>query len=183
MTLVCLPYERRPLQFKVGGHYTLQRIDEVRVELEDGTTRYEPKVRTLAGEYVQIQELHRLATEEVTDFDALAHGFDSAEEWRDAFECDYGDYPEVWLVRFAYTLDAPSFLAVQGGQEHPEQYVGTQVRAIDDAEAVGDDYLKRFADAADSEIRRKQEIRRLQARRDKLNEQIEFLEGKGRKAA
>lgn len=183
LTLVCLPYERRPLHLKTGHFYVLERVDDVRIELEDGGARYEPRARTLAGEFVQIAEVRKAKADDVSDAEALLHGFESAEDWRDAFECDYGEFSHVWIVRFAYTLDAPSFMAIQGGQEHPEQYVGTQVRAIDDVESVGEDYLKRFADAADPEIRRKQEIRRLEARRNKLDEQIQFLRGRGRKAA
>lgn len=138
--------------FQVGGIYAIERVDDVRVEREDGT-HYERQVKALE-EHVQIirrelRELHRLDEAEVR-----YAGFDSLDDLICSFAADQGadwlrdpaDYArwatargrgrKVWLFEFCPTEDIDLFLAQQDGLRYPPQYTRNAGDAIDDAPVV-----------------------------------------------
>lgn len=157
-TLLHLPYTGRACRYRAGQLYQLERVADVpeQVTHQDcggngcakcdvgQITVYRRVTNALAGEYVEVLgEPRRKAIERVSDDDALREGYESADEWREVFECDHGDFAEVWRIEFAYSTDAPRMLANHG------DYTRSEFDAVsDEPEAVDADTLDRFARAA-----------------------------------
>lgn len=198
-TRLTIPYERRPSPFKEAGFYVLEReVDVVtrkqcRVcdgsgERKDGqpckrcggggervyyTTRTE---RVPTEEQVHILSVAKVRVEEITDDQALEEGWESAEEWRDAFFCDYGECEWVWTYTFEITAQVPQYLAIQNGQSHPEQYVKHPNRALDDADAPTAEEYRKYAEVADDQRKRRREVERLEERRRLIDDRIQQLQ-------
>jgi hypothetical protein len=117
----------------------------------------------------------KVRAEDISDDQALEEGWESAEEWRDAFFCDYGESEWVWTYTFELTAQVPQYLAIQGGQEHPEQYVKHPGRSLDDADAPTGEEYRRYAEIADDQRKRRREIERLEERKRSIDDRIQQL--------
>jgi hypothetical protein len=182
-TLVHLPHTGGPCRFREGRIYKLQRVMDVPELLEhtecagvgcescdEGrVTVYRRVSRPLEGEYVLVAaKPRRQRVEGVTDADALREGFESVDEWRDVFECDHGDYAEVWRIEFTYTTDVPHLLAKHG------DYTQTDFDALpDEPEAVDPATLDQFVREAHNRDERRDEQQREER---KLSEWLAELE-------
>lgn len=141
LTLRFLPFERKPLHLKPAGSsrtatglYSVERVQDVPerrthkkcegrgcARCDHGQiTDYMVKCATLEGELVRVLSVNRLALAAVSDDDALQAGFESAEEWRDVFACDHGDWSEVWRVEFEYVPDVPRMLQARPSSRKPD---------------------------------------------------------------
>ena len=198
-TRLSLPYDGTPCPFSEAGYYVIERVVDVSEERQcgrckgTGKTRrgqcipcgghgtriiYSSRVERVEGEErVQVLSVTRLPVEAVTDEQALEEGWESADEWRDAFYADHGDAAFVWSIAFELQHQ-PQYLAIQQGQVDPQQYVSTPNRALDDAEAPSADEYRAWAENAESDLRRQREIKRLEARRDALEDKIAQLRRK-----
>lgn len=182
-TLVHLPYTGRSCRFRAGQMYQLERVTDVPERVVHGdcdgvgcahcdegfVTIYRRVSASLEGEFIEIAaDPRRVRTDAVSDADALREGFESAEEWLDVFEADHGDYPEVWQIEFAYSVDAPRMLA------HHGDYTRSEFDALsDEPEAVDADTLDRFARQAHQRDQERKDTRREERR---LSEWLAELE-------
>ena len=181
-TLVHLPHTGGPCRFRAGRIYKLQRVADVPELVEHSAcagegcehcdqgqvTIYRRVTRPLDGEYALVTaQPRRRRVDAVTDAEAAREGYESADEWRDVFECDHGDYAEVWAIEFTYTTDAARFLARHG------DYTYSEHDAIDDAETVDDETLERFTREARNRDERRKDTEREQR---KLSEWLRELE-------
>lgn len=182
-TLVHLPYTGRSCRYRAGALYQLERVADVPEKYrhalcngdscehcEDGwVTVYRRVTSAVPDEFVEITaEPRRVRVDAVTDDDALREGYESAEEWRDVFECDHGECAEVWRIEFSYSIDAPRMLA------HHGDYTRSEYDAVaDEPEAVDSATLDRFS----REARQRDENRKEQRREErKLSEWLAELE-------
>jgi hypothetical protein len=201
-TRLSIPYERKPCPFKAGGYYVLERTLDVREvvpceKCETGYTKrgkpcalcgghrqrivYKTRVERVEGEErVEVLDVAKVSAESFTDLWALEEGWESAEEWRDAFFATHGEHERIWTLRFQLTSSAPQFMAVQHGRVDPPQYVSSPSKreAIDDADAPTATEYRNWAEKADAEYRRRRELDRLESRRRSLDEQIDQLKRK-----
>lgn len=182
-TLVHLPYTGSACRFREGRIYKLTRVSDVPEPLthaacggagceqcdEGQVTVYRRVARPLEGEYVLIVgKPHRQGIDAVSDADVLREGFESAEEWLDVFQCDHGDYGEVWRVQFIYTTDVPRLLAKHDSYTHSEYDAVSE-----EPEAVDADTLDRFTREAHDRDSLRTELKREER---KLSEWLAELE-------
>lgn len=199
-TRLTIPYEGR-CPFKVGHYYVLERevdVSEIRpckVCAQTGRRKngepcqkcgghgnrvhYATKVERVATDE-RILVLHTAKVDSLSDAQALEEGWESAEEWRDAFFATHGDAERAWTLKFELTTDVPQFLARQNGLLHPPQYVATADpdRAVDDGEAPSAESYRQWSEAAEAEQRKQREINRLEQRRTDLADKIDQLKRK-----
>jgi hypothetical protein len=197
-TRLTIPYDRKPSPFKDAGFYVLERdVDVVtrktcgvcegsgerkdaqRCKRCGGTgervyysTRTE---RVPTEDQVHVLSVTKVRAAEFSDDQALEEGWESAEEWRDAFFCDYGECEWVWTYTFELTAQVPQYLAVQNGQEHPEQYVKHPGRALDDADSPTGEEYRHWAEQADDQRKRRREIERLEERKRSIDDRLDHL--------
>jgi hypothetical protein len=197
-TRLTIPYDRKPSPFKEAGFYVLERDVEVVTRKQcrvcDGSRRAQGRaaVQALLGagervyyttrtervpteEQVHVLSVTKVRAEDISDDQALEEGWESAEEWRDAFFCDYGECEWVWTYTFELTAQVPQYLAVQNGQEHPEQYVKHPGRALDDADAPTGEEYRQWAEQADDQRKRRREIERLEERKRSIDDRLDHL--------
>lgn len=197
-TRLTLPYEGKA-PFKVGSDYRLQReLDTPREQtcgVCDGTghrkdlepckrcaghgTRiyYERRVEAVEGpERILVLNRQKLRPSDITDEMALEEGWESADEWRDAFFATYGEAEFVWTFKFEVTTDIAQFPAQQNGLLHPPQYVKSPTRAIDDCEAPTAAEYWVWAEKAEAEQRRQREAQRLRDRAQELLNKADRLD-------
>jgi hypothetical protein len=199
-TRLTLPYENRPAPFKEAGYYVLERdVDKVRRSpckvCTDGKTQrgndckrcggygervyYTTRTERVEGEErIQVHSVQKVHPLDITDDQALEEGWESAEEWRDAFFATHGESEWVWTYTFELTKQVPQYMALQHGIVNPEQYVSTPDRAIEVADAPTADQYRGWAEQAESQRKRDREIERLEDRRRALGEKIDQLRKK-----
>lgn len=200
-TRLTIPYERKPSPFKEAGYYVLEReVDVVdrrpcMVCNESGRRKdgrpckrcggfgqrahYTTRVERVEGdERIQVHAIAKLRPEDITDEQALQEGWESAEEWRDAFFATFGECAWVWTYTFELTKQLPQYMALQHGIVDPAQYVSTPARALDEADAPTADEYREWAEQAESDLRRQREIRRLEQRRKAIDDKIAELRRK-----
>lgn len=197
-TRITIPYERRPAPWQEGNFYVLEREMDISEEkpcgrcggtgqAKKGTcvpcgghgTRvvYSTKAERVEGEErVQILSRSKLAVSDIRDDQALEEGYESADEFRDAFFATYGECDLCWTFTFELTKQVPQYMAIQQGQVDPQQYVTTPARALDDADAPSGEQYREWAAKAEAEVRRQREAKRLRERARKLNEQADKLD-------
>lgn len=199
-TRLTIPYERKPCPFKEAGYYVIEReVDVVERKVcgvckgtgqtKKGAHRrcggtgeivvYTTRVERVEGpERLQVITREKLRPEALTDAQALEEGWESAEEWRDAFFATYGEVDYVWSVTFELTTQVPQYMARQHGIASPPQYVTTPERAIDDADAPTADEYRAWSEQSEAKARAQRELRRLEQRRASLDDKIEQLRRK-----
>jgi hypothetical protein len=197
-TRLTIPYERRLCPFRVAGYYVLERdVDVVdrrpcgicreTGRLKDGRrckrcggfgqrAHYMTRIERVEGdERIQVLTITKIRPQYVTDAQALEEGWESADDWRDAFYATYGECEWAWTITFELTTQVPQFMATQHGQIDPGQYVQSPARAIDDAPAPTADEYRGWSEQAEADLRREREARRLEQRAAQLREKAEQL--------
>lgn len=191
----------KPCPFKEAGYYVLEReVDVVtrtpcevckrRGYRKDGKpckrcfghgerVYYTTRVERVEGEErLQVLTRVKLRPQDITDDQALEEGWESADEWRDAFFATHGDCEWVWALTFELTKQVPQYMALQHGIVDPQQYVTTPDRALDDVDSPTGEQYREWAEHSETEQRRQREIRRLEDRRAALDEKIEQMRRK-----
>lgn len=192
-------YKRAP--FKVANYYRIEKLVDVGEQKNCGRCKrrgrllngdicekcmgrgtyvtYTTRVERIEGsERVQVHSVTKLRPHDMTDEMALEEGWESADEWRDVFFCDFGEVDWCWTVTFELTDQVPQYMANQHGIMHPPQYVSTPERALDDADAPTADEYRAWSEKSEEDARRQREIKRLEDRRRALDDKLDHLRRK-----
>lgn len=160
---------------KVGAIRAIQRVEDVRVEHEDGTVHYErqvttidtaieilarysrldadgrgfeePQLRALRHEGQPVPELAPAILDQLPERLVTATGFNAPDDLVDFFRAEFGGpaYQRVWIFEFGVAHARPLYLAQQNGLASPPQYTSNQARAIDDLEVLDPETLTHYA--------------------------------------
>jgi hypothetical protein len=117
LSVTLRPFEGRGSSYRVGGHFRIERVDDVPTPWEQlepiaqsrypgaaaGDVVYVRKATTLE-EWVKITHRERAVLDELEDDVVRASGFESLEELVDVFRTDHGGpaCQVVWVFDFVY---------------------------------------------------------------------------------
>lgn len=183
-------WHRRPTGFRIGTRHAIEKVDDVRIELDDGAVVYdrevtrlgdsieitaaysqldpdgrgvcEPQLRALRAEGRAVPDARPAILDELPEPIVAAAGFEELADLVDFFRAELGGpaYQRIWVFEFTLVAERPRFMAHQDGLTHPPQYTTNPARAIDDAEVLDEVTLADFTKRA---ARRHAKHRRVEA--------------------